>query len=134
MKKYLIFPLLIFLSNCSFNKYPSVVQAKAACDKWVNEGGIYILNTPEYLEKNPPSSIGKPYLFKKQTFKKNIRYCKQDLETKQYLGYQRSIKKNTVINSKKYCSAKFDFEIRKCAGDPKGTEYFLKKNFYYCYY
>tara|TARA_Y100000991_G_scaffold65975_1_gene49332 strand:+ start:492 stop:845 length:354 start_codon:yes stop_codon:yes gene_type:complete len=116
------------------NKYPSVVQAKSACDKWVSEGGVYILNTPEYLEKNPPSSTGKSYLFKKQTLKINIRYCKQELETKQYLGYQRSIKKNTIINSQKYCPAKSDFEIKKCARDPKGTEYFLKKNFYYFYY
>ena len=135
MKKYLIFPILIFLYSCSLNKYPSEVQAKAACDKWASEGGFYILKTPEYLEKNPSfSSSGKPYLFEKQTFKKNVRFCQQEMETKQYLGYQRSIKKNTIINSQKYCPARFAFEIKKCGGDPKGTEYFLIKNFYYFYY
>ena len=131
MKKYLIFFLFIFLSSCSFNKYPSKTQAKGACEKWVSNGGIYILNTPEYLENNPPSTWGNSYLLTKKSFKINTRFCKKELETKQYLGYQKSIKENTILNSPNYCPAKFDFQVDYCARDPKGTEYFIKKHFYY---
>ena len=183
MKIHLIFPLLIFLSSCSFYKYPSKTQAKLACDEWVSEGGFYALKITEFEKEFDDFRVGEfiyddltdeelkqkikeddsklwegwnikvdsSYVenrfkilrskreiinfkntrnYPEQTLEKYRRYCIEEKETKQFLGYEFNVSKGKIINIKD-CDPKYGEDINFCFSDSTIKEKTIKKNFYF---
>ena len=81
MKRLLLAPLLLlFLQSCS-NKYNSQIEAKEACDKWEANGIKYTYDRKYYISKYKENYIP-------VETKADIRRCRHENSTRQYLGYE----------------------------------------------
>ena len=93
MKKLLLLLPLLALASCS---YPSKYEAKTACDEWVEKGGeyIYMRNTQDMLglaSKYLAGMITKEEFFEEPEYVEeniDIRYCQNEEETRQYIGWE----------------------------------------------
>ena len=114
-------PILIVLSSCTFLKYNSMFQAEKACKEWADKGFTY---SYEYLpfssdvlfpwdKKKPGPWDNKP---KKQELMKGIgnkRWCVEEKETNQFLGYEKFGVKKQHYKLNEYKQLKTKIEIKK---------------------
>ena len=91
MKKIIYLSLLILLASCSSNKYESRVQAVNACNDWREKGEkqFHLNNKTVFSSK----IVGKKFskldsFYKSYVSMTNTRWCIQELETDQMLGYE----------------------------------------------
>ena len=93
IKNLLLLPCVLFLlSSC---KYGSSIEAKKSCSEWKAKGGFFSVGTYKLqLLGYGPRSI-------------NIRSCRWDKLTNQYLGYKYTkVKKYQMIDPKDFYSNK----------------------------
>lgn len=85
--------LAAIASGCSSGKFESSAEAEKACNKWVEE--IADGDWSDSMDGRYKTSWGGIW---------DIRYCRKDLETRQFLGHETRlgggiIPRNTVVRS-----------------------------------
>ena len=92
IKNLLLLPCVLFLlSSC---KYGSSIEAQKSCSEWKAKGGFFYVGTYTDQFGTRPSS-------------RNIRSCRWDKLTNQYLGYEYTkVKKNQKIDPKAFYNKK----------------------------
>ena len=68
--------------------------------------------------------------YPEQTIEERRRYCIEEKETKQFLGYEFKVSKGKVINIQD-CDPKYGQDINYCFSDSTIKEKTIKKNFYF---
>tara|TARA_A100001011_G_C14224675_1_gene806056 strand:+ start:89 stop:472 length:384 start_codon:yes stop_codon:yes gene_type:complete len=127
MKRLPLTPLLLalLLVSCSNNKkYKSYREANDACKKWAEKGGTFNVSQNKSSQKLfiVDGKISK----KQKVFKVPLRWCDEEVKTKQFLGLEANRKKNSNWEYTKYCSSNCD----KLPQYEK-KESTVKANFYY---
>ncbi len=116
--KRLLLPLLAALAlptavNANwFGKYASQVEAEEACNKWVDKGfkysyeGYSLKDILGINQRNKPKKL--------ITIESNNRWCRHEVTTRQYLGYERTgVKRNQDYTEDEYRNLKTKKVIKK---------------------
>lgn len=75
---------VLLLTGC--DKYKSSIESEIACQQWAKQGGSYSLKK-EYIYIESVDYIAEP-----------VRSCKQDTETKKWIGFSKAnIKAGSVV-------------------------------------
>jgi len=123
--------LILAVPSCTA-KYPSLMQAEKACRDWLASGPSVVLKFP--VGEDPMAGILSDSLPKvpAREFSWKLRDCKQEAETRQWIGLESSPKRQPITAT---WPCPRDYDEYFCVNNPKGSIDFgpqnIKSNFYY---
>ena len=93
--KYIALATIVMLSGCT---YGSQYEADAACSKWIEQGGFYTERFTDVTFSVITFANEEKTVEKKEP----LRYCREEKETNQILGFEMKTIKNGQLVEREY--------------------------------